>query len=74
MQKFKLNAGNPEKWATPAEIKAAAENGLDLFLNGIRCKLAANYNGYITAVTENGTIIQEWAGQFTAQEGARCKL
>lgn len=71
MQRIKLNAGDPKKWATPAEIKAAAENGLDLFLDGIPCKVAANYDGYITAVTENGTIMQEWAGQFTAERSNR---
>lgn len=71
MDRIKLNAGDPEHWATPAEIKAAAENGLDLSFSGTACKAAANYNGYVTAVTENGTIIQGWAGEFTAERSNR---
>ena len=71
MDRIKLNAGDPKHWATPAEIKAAAEKGLDLSFSGTACKAAANYNGYITAVTENGTIIQGWAGEFTAERSNR---
>lgn len=65
MSRIKLNAGDPEHWATQAEVKAAAEKGLDIFFNGIPCKAAANYDGYITAVTDSGIIVQGWAGEFT---------
>lgn len=31
----------------------------------IRCRKAANVSGWITAVTEAGSIIRAWAGEFT---------
>ena len=66
MDRIKLNAGDPKRWATPAEIRATAKNGLEVSYSGTSCKVASNYNGYVTAVTESGTIIQGWAGEFTA--------
>lgn len=70
MEYIKLNAGDPKKWATPHKIREAAAHGQTIYYNGNRCRVAANYNGYITAVTENGTIIQAWAGAFTVLTAA----
>ena len=57
-------------WHTPAEIRAAAADGLRIDYNAgrgqfIRCQKAANVSGWITAVTEAGSIIRAWAGEFT---------
>ena len=30
----------------------------------VKCVIVARYNGWITAVSENGWIIQNWAGLF----------
>lgn len=61
--------GRPQ-WHTPAEIRAAAAEGLHINYNAgrghvIRCRKAANVSGWITAVTEAGSIIRAWAGEFT---------
>lgn len=61
--------GRP-KWHTPAEIRAAAAEGLRIDYNAgrgqvIRCRKAANVSGWITAVTESGAILHAWAGEFT---------
>jgi hypothetical protein len=58
------------QWHTPAEIHAAAAEGLRIDYNAgrghvIRCRKAANVGGWITAVMEHGSILQAWAGEFT---------
>lgn len=63
---IKLNAGDPKAWATAAEIRAV--DGMRASHQGTPCRIAANYDGYITAVTDQGAIIQGWAGEFTAME------
>lgn len=30
----------------------------------IKCTIVANHKGWITAVTDKGAVIQEWAGSF----------
>ena len=67
--------GRP-KWHTPAEIRAAAAEGLRIDYNAgrgqvIRCRKAANVSGWITAVTEAGSIIRAWAGEFTVGEESK---
>ena len=52
------------------KIRAAAAEGLRIDYNAgrghvIRCRKAANVSGWITAVTEAGSIIRAWAGEFT---------
>lgn len=57
---------------TGTQIRAAAENGLELSLNfrdgrePIKCRRAATVDGWCTAVSEKGTIFQDWAGNFIA--------
>ena len=58
------------QWHTPAEIRAAATEGLRINYNAgrgqvIRCRKAANVSGWITAVAESGAILCAWAGEFT---------
>ena len=67
------------QWHTPAEIRAAAAEGMRIDYNAgrgqvIRCRKAASVSGWITAVTvsgwitavtEAGSIIRAWAGEFT---------
>ena len=67
MQKINISPTNRPQWHTPAEIRAA---GLRIDYNAgrgrvIRCRKAANVSGWITAVTEAGSIIRAWAGEFT---------
>lgn len=51
---------------TAEAIKRAAENWqLKARYGDISVTIAATYDGYITAVTRNGGIIQDWAGYFT---------
>lgn len=57
-------------WHTPAEIRAAAADGLRIDYNAgrghvIRCRKAASVSGWVTAVTVSGSILQAWAGEFT---------
>lgn len=37
--------------------------------DSIPCWIAAIVGGYVTAVLENGAIIQGWAGDFAIREG-----
>ena len=58
------------------EIRAAAAEGLRIDYNAgrgqvIRCRKAANVSGWITAVTEAGSIIRAWAGEFTVGEESK---
>lgn len=67
--------GRPQ-WHTPAEIRAAAAEGLRIDYNAgrgqiIRCRKAASVKGWITAVSEAGSIIRAWAGEFTVAEEVR---
>lgn len=64
------------QWHTPAEIRAAAAEGLRINYNAgrgqvIRCRKAASVKGWITAVSEAGSIIRAWAGDFTVAGEAR---
>lgn len=61
--RIKLNAGDPKHWATVKEIRAI--DGMKADYHDAPCTIAGNYDGYITAVTDNGAIIQDWAGEFT---------
>lgn len=54
MEHIKLNAGDPETRATPAQIREAARHGLQIWHHGTRCRIASNCNGFITAVTDDG--------------------
>lgn len=72
MQSLPINISPTDRpqWHTPAEIRAAAAEGLRIDYNAgrgeiIRCRKAANVSGWITAVTEAGSIIRAWAGEFT---------
>lgn len=57
------------QWHTPAEIRTAAAEGLRIDYNAgrgqvIRCRKAASVEGWVTAVTVSGSILQAWAGEF----------
>lgn len=62
--RIKISYGDKYIFATKKEIKDAAKNGMDVILDEIPCKVAANWNGWITAVTDKGLILQGWAGEF----------
>lgn len=67
--------GRPQ-WHTPAEIRAAAAEGLRIDYNAgrgqvIRCRKAASVEGWVTAVTVGGSILQAWAGEFTVGEESK---
>ena len=71
MQNLPINISPTDRpqWHTPAEIRAAAADGLRINYNAgrgkiIRCRKAANVSGWITAVTDSGAILQAWAGEF----------
>ena len=62
-------AGDPPRntWHTYDELKAAA--GLSVYYEGLHhCRVCANYSGWITAIYDNGVIIQAWAGDFTGTQ------
>ena len=62
---YNLKAGGT-LLSTADAIKRAAENWqLKTKYNRIPVTIAAMYDGYVTAVTQNGGIIQDWAGYFT---------
>lgn len=72
MQNLPINISPTDRpqWHTPAEIQTAAAEGLRINYNAgrgqiIRCRKAASVAGWITAVTEAGSIIRAWAGEFT---------
>lgn len=55
MQKINISPTDRPQWHTPAEIRAAAAEGLRIDYNAgrghvIRCRKAANVSGWITAV------------------------
>lgn len=69
-------AGVPAQNFTADQIRAAAVNWnkpahlyAGKISNSIPCQIAAIVGGYVTAVLENGAIIQGWAGDFTIKEG-----
>lgn len=65
MMLYNLKA-NGTLCTTADAIKRAAEDWqLHARYNNISVTIAAMYDGYITAVTQNGGIIQDWAGYFT---------
>lgn len=65
MMLYNLKA-NGTLLTTADAIKRAAENWqLKARYDDILVTIAAMYDGYITAVTRNGGIIQDWAGYFT---------
>lgn len=55
---------------TAAEIRAAAADGLQIWLDvghrwpRVPCRLVATVRGWVTAVGEHGAIYQAWAGDF----------
>ena len=55
---------------TAAEIRAAAADGLQIWLDvgrrwpRIPCRMAATVRGWVTAAGEHGAIYQAWAGDF----------
>lgn len=59
-----------EQLHTAAEIRAAAADGLQIWLDvgqrfpRIPCRVAANVRGGVTAVSDKGGIYQAWAGEF----------
>ena len=58
------------RWHTAAEIRAAAADGLRVWLDvgqrspRVPCRVAANVGGWVTAVSDKGGIFQAWAGEF----------
>ena len=72
MQNLPINISPTDRplWHTPEAIRAAAAEGRRIDYNAgrgqvIRCRKAANVSGWITAVTEAGSIIRAWVGEFT---------
>ena len=55
---------------TAAEIRAAAADGLQIWLDvgrrwpRVPCRMAATVRGWVTAAGEHGAIYQAWAGDF----------
>lgn len=55
---------------TAAEIRAAAADGLQIWLDvgrrwpRVPCRMAATVRGWVTAAGEHGAIFQAWAGDF----------
>lgn len=63
MKQVRISAGN---FAPLDLVIAAAKNGIQATINGIQCNIAANCNGWITAViTGTEIVVHGWAGQFT---------
>lgn len=55
-------------------VESTRNDSFKIFHNylGIKCKIAYTMHGWVTAVTENGGIIQDWAGEFTYGD-PRCR-
>lgn len=72
--RYNIAADGPGRWHTAAEIRAAAADGLRVFLDvgrrwpRVPCRVAANVRGWITAVSDKGGIYQAWAGEFHGEE------
>lgn len=68
MDMYNIGCGDKYIPHTYDEIIKAAEDGLEVIDNytGGKVRVAANYNGYVTVVTEKGIIYSAWAGCFTA--------
>ena len=61
---------NPQVWKKPSEIKAFAKTNWEHLLklkmyNTIPCRKVSSFDGWVTVVTENGTILSGYAGDFT---------
>lgn len=65
MMLYNLKAGGTLLSTADAITRAAEDWQLKARYNNISVTIAAMYDGYITAVTQNGGIIQDWAGYFT---------
>ena len=62
MKQVRISSNN---FAPLAIVLAAAKNGAAAYFdNDIKCNIAVNIDGWITAVTPNGVIIHGWAGEF----------
>ena len=63
------------RWYTAAQIRAAAAEGVRVFLDvgrdrpRVPCRVAANVGGWVTAVSDKGGIFQAWAGDFHGTSG-----
>lgn len=63
------------KWHTAAQIRAAAAEGMRVWLDvgrdwpRVPCRVAANVGGWVTAVSDKGGIFQAWAGEFHGTSG-----
>lgn len=69
MMLYNLKAGGT-LLSTADAIKRAAEDWqVKAKYGNISVTIAAIYDGYVTAVTQNGGIIQDWAGYFTITDG-----
>lgn len=61
---------------TAAEIRAAAADGLQIWLDvghrfpRIPCRVAATVAGWVTAASDKGGIYQAWAGEFHGSPSA----
>lgn len=68
---YNIAPGDNARRYTADEIRAAARNGLQLWLNvgtlqaPIPCRLASNVNGWCTVVLTSGGIVQDWAGYLS---------
>lgn len=65
-----LDGSSPQIWMKPSEIKAFAKMNWEHLLklkmfNTMPCRKVASYDGWVTVVTDNGTILSGWAGDFT---------
>lgn len=74
-RRYNIAPEGPGMWYTAAEIRAAAAEGVRVWLDvgqrfpRIPCRVAANVGGWVTAVSNKGGIYQAWAGEYYGTSG-----
>lgn len=74
-KRYNIAPEGPSRWHTAAEIRAAAAEGVRVWLDvgrdrpRVPCRVAANVRGWVTAVSDKGGIYQAWAGEFHGTSG-----
>ena len=74
-RRYNITPEGPSRWHTAAEIRAAAAEGVRVWLDvgrdrpRVPCRVAANVRGWVTAVSDKGGIYQAWAGEFHGTSG-----
>lgn len=69
-RRYNIAPEGPSRWYTAAEIRAAAAEGVRVWLDvgrdwpRVPCSVAANVGGWVTAVSDKDGIFQAWAGEY----------